>query len=871
MPKQQDEYTNESGLTPEPEVRVLPRSELALEPHPRTLPRPGRAHVRRDRLLRAIDAALEGEFVIIRGAAGTGKTNLMHDWIQLQRERGVAPEMIELLPGEQLAGARAEVWGRCGVHAPYGRVDIARRFSERRFLVIDEFDHVDDAAILADIAKLIEDSSVQVIVAQRSPVGFESRFGRQVAVGVIDPELLAFTQAEICALVAKRGATVEAAVLPAILDSFGGWARGVATVVGELALERSRVWRASEVHAVTERVRRELLAELTQPLQAEWETLVEACLLPFVSIPLLAELHAPDPAGLLARMEAAGIGAWRRVRGHDRYEILPVLRATARTEFSMLASSADRDQVDRLTALLIDAGSHPWDSIRLAAEAAQWASVARLLRDHYAVVVRDHAADALAMLQQHPVRVGEDPWLAYLVVALGVAAGRTSAAPALGELRRIDSTLRGDPPLPGQQGALDSQTLRCLVARQMANFGRAETLARTVAENAPIMAARGQAVSADIPMQVGITFLVSGAMTEALAEFVRVRTRAGAPEHLRLQATGYCAMIHALAGDIRAARHLVSAALHGGDWPAWRHSVWATPLHTAAALVATETSDWARAARHLRVLSMVPIGPDDWPFVSYAQAWTAMISGDGYRAFSIIRDAEGHHSVESESNFVQALLSVIKADSFLMARQIKSALTTLRPFLDGRDPIVGPYSRALLLAANPNHARVFVDRGVWRSRVNIRSTTELQLVRAIASSRLGDVDAARAALQQALALSERHELSSPWWLVPRDELVELSTRVEVPLPAAAQSAPQIFDSRLTVPVLTKREAVVLRLLREPGSIEWIASQLGVSANTVKSQVQSVYRKLGVKSRADAVRVARDWQLLDDGRGRQPER
>ncbi|MBO1752827.1 helix-turn-helix transcriptional regulator [Actinotalea sp. BY-33] len=52
--------------------------------------------------------------------------------------------------------------------------------------------------------------------------------------------------------------------------------------------------------------------------------------------------------------------------------------------------------------------------------------------------------------------------------------------------------------------------------------------------------------------------------------------------------------------------------------------------------------------------------------------------------------------------------------------------------------------------------------------------------------------------------------------------------------------------------LTQREQVVLALLAEEATLEEIARSLYVTRNTVKSQVASVYRKLGVASRAEAV-------------------
>lgn len=60
--------------------------------------------------------------------------------------------------------------------------------------------------------------------------------------------------------------------------------------------------------------------------------------------------------------------------------------------------------------------------------------------------------------------------------------------------------------------------------------------------------------------------------------------------------------------------------------------------------------------------------------------------------------------------------------------------------------------------------------------------------------------------------------------------------------------------------LTRRERVVLSNLTEDVTLEEIASKLFVTRNTVKSQVRSVYRKLGVSTRADAVARARQYGL-----------
>lgn len=69
------------------------------------------------------------------------------------------------------------------------------------------------------------------------------------------------------------------------------------------------------------------------------------------------------------------------------------------------------------------------------------------------------------------------------------------------------------------------------------------------------------------------------------------------------------------------------------------------------------------------------------------------------------------------------------------------------------------------------------------------------------------------------------------------------------------SIPQVVESELT-----GRERVVLSHLSDDATLEQIATALYVTRNTVKSQVRSVYRKLGVSSRADAITWAERHNL-----------
>ena len=61
--------------------------------------------------------------------------------------------------------------------------------------------------------------------------------------------------------------------------------------------------------------------------------------------------------------------------------------------------------------------------------------------------------------------------------------------------------------------------------------------------------------------------------------------------------------------------------------------------------------------------------------------------------------------------------------------------------------------------------------------------------------------------------------------------------------------------------LTERERTILRMLKGTLSERDIGRELYLSRNTIHSHTMSIYRKLGVSSRAEAVRQAQRVRLL----------
>jgi LuxR family transcriptional regulator, maltose regulon positive regulatory protein len=158
--------------------------------------------------------------------------------------------------------------------------------------------------------------------------------------------------------------------------------------------------------------------------------------------------------------------------------------------------------------------------------------------------------------------------------------------------------------------------------------------------------------------------------------------------------------------------------------------------------------------------------------------------------------------------------------------------------------------------------------GSWQARAD--------MLEAIARDALGDPDAADAALERALDLSERSGDLIPFLLYPASGLLERHARhgtghaglvAEIRgLLAGTQAGPQDGAPPPSRPEpllepLSGSEIRVLRYLPTSLSGPEIASELYVSHNTVRTHLRHLYAKLGTHRRADTVARARALGLL----------
>ena len=116
-----------------------------------------------------------------------------------------------------------------------------------------------------------------------------------------------------------------------------------------------------------------------------------------------------------------------------------------------------------------------------------------------------------------------------------------------------------------------------------------------------------------------------------------------------------------------------------------------------------------------------------------------------------------------------------------------------------------------------------------------------------AALRLGNADRARALAQSAAEMA--HQVHSASWVRKADELQQLMS------PGAASPI-----AAKDMEALSQRELEVLQLLKSELSGPEIAERLVVSLNTVRFHSKHIYQKLGVNSRLEAIRRAKELGL-----------
>lgn len=362
--------------------------------------------------------------------------------------------------------------------------------------------------------------------------------------------------------------------------------------------------------------------------------------------------------------------------------------------------------------------------------------------------------------------------------------------------------------------------------------------------------------------QIGSTMLAAGDSAGALSEFTTVRDLgqlSRQPEVERM-ALGRSALAHAVRGSLEDAEiALNELALLPAPSPA--HLTAATMTESCAgALIAVErmTPGAEDVVARLDAYDSVEL---TWPFALLARGRHLLAGQHADDAVEAVRLARDAHP-DQHGSFATDVITSLSIDALW-----SSGDTITARGLAQQGGQSGPLTRLAIIRLALLESRADVAASGLRQIASSRSLgpglrAEVVLLSAWMECALTDAVSGDTALRVA-RIAARPGARRLVSTLP----LQLISRVQEHLSEEhASGFATVTDGLTSVdrprqPALTAGELRVLRAVPAHATTAQIAAALCVSPNTVKSQLGSLYRKLGCSTRGEAISIATRWHLL----------
>ena len=873
---------------------------LDLRPHAPLLPP---ATIERARLHEALDTLCERPLTLVSAPAGWGKTVLLASWAAARGAAWLTLAARHSDADRLLADIEAALRD-----APAARVldDVDRRRGDGppHALVPRQRPRRGDgparpsssttstccaAAAWRRCASSSPASGVPVVATARFDPDLRlDRLRVAGQLGELRAAQLAFTEAEGAELFAAMGLALREHQVRRLVARTEGWAAGLRlaglTLAGEADPEPFVAGFAGDDRAVADYLTGEVLDG--QPAETR-DFLLRTSIADRLSGELAGELTGTSDAALaLERLARTGmfLVPLDRRRGWYRYHGL--FRDHLRARLRLEQPGAERELHARAGAWLA-ANGRGAEGVAHALLAGDVAGCDELLAEHWiellaggqdaAVVLaaadrrRDDARLAVAAAAGSLERGDPDAAVARLAPALDAAGDVGSVAALLDARARGDVTAARaafarvaapDRPAPTATAHLESPERPAPTAKRTATAhpespeGPAPTAKRatTARLDASDRTAHAAALRAVARLELGATEFAHGlpeAAAEQLEAAAALATESGA-EWLLLAALGRTAALEAAAGRLVRADKAGRDAIATAERRGWQRSAPAAWAYAALGAVHWQRDELDDAERRCD-----------------AAAVAAHAAADGC-ALIAVRALRAHlAAARGDVERGRGLLTAVAQDQQCPGPMLGRWIEALGPaFWDARAGGGGPIAEAAawLQRGDPLAALRRVER-LPESDSHPATRLHAQVITAVAQHSLGRPEEAAQALEQALAIASREGYRRPFaGGLPLRRLLERQLdrpTAYAPLVAELLGALQERDDApagLLEP-LSERERAVLRLLPTLLSYPEIGGELFVAANTVKTHVKSIYRKLDVGSRREAVARARTLRLI----------
>jgi LuxR family maltose regulon positive regulatory protein len=857
--------------------------------------------VGRQRLTDLVAAGIRDPVTLLCAGAGWGKTTLVAAWAKTSPARVAWLTLAEQDNDPGVFGTHVVAALRLSKVAPsrdplphLGRPDASpqdflvrvlrslTRLPEPAVLVLDDFHEIDEPQVLAVLAALVRyppDGLHLVLLTRPEPALALHRLRAAGALTEIRAADLAFRADEAAELAAALGIHLDQDGLAALLARTEGWPTGLRLALSFLRRGEGRRIDdfTGDERTVADYLMREVLVhQPPESLRLMLRTSVVDEVCPDLADTLTEAAHGGRVLEELERNNAFVQGHGSEPRWFRYHRLL-------------------RDLLRQRLAL--DSPALPAD---LHLRAAHWYASHNRTRE-----ALDHAAATPDWPLVGRLTVARSPWIvagerAYTEVLKRIPGPAFSATPEL--VLSAALLLLGDGDHDGisyhvarARAMLDGRvdgaarlrvklTLRVLEATAISRV-RGDMPA-LVAAATDILTWLGGASLSDVPAlsqhrtialcNKGVGLLWSGDADHAERYLWAAATTARATElaTIEVDAIGHLALCAYLRGSIRDAQehahHARSLAQrHGLDAAAP-----AVAAHLALALAEIERNNIAEAELAFQQgYHAHRSDPEGAQRTVAALTWARLLTarGDLDAARMVLRQARQHAdprqaapALDRWSLLNDSELRLLSGGADAVASRYESAgIEVLSP------PEAVCLARAHLLRGDLDRAEVLSVRARETSTGGLFGAWAWAITALITDAR-GQGNKSVEALANAVAIARWEDVHRPFLAIESPRLAALVQRHRWLLREntgfAGDLITELEPDRGTRPAtldtaMSERELEVLSYLPTVLTAAEVAENLYVSVNTVKAHLRSIYRKLGVSRRRDAVIRAREWGLL----------
>jgi LuxR family transcriptional regulator, maltose regulon positive regulatory protein len=850
----------------------------------------------RERLLRWFDAEAS-EVTLVCGHAGAGKTSLLAAWataavrdgrlvawygldrfdddpvllwdgiLAALRATGGFPQTSHL---HDLAASPHEVTGAF-VDTLAGAVEA---LDVPVWLVLDDVHVVTNPEAVGSLTLLARRASegFPLILASRSdpPIGLP-RLRVEGRLRELRGDDLAFTTEETRAYLEGQGLDLPSTAIDTLQERTEGWAAGVR--IAALALagsdDRSALIErfGGDDHAVADYLVSEVLANLTEDRR---RFLLRTSLCSVLRVDLARELSGHEDAGaLLDALERDHVFTHRQGRTREYYRYHELFRTYLLAELRRTEPATEQG-LHRTAAMWHAAHGEALEAIEHLVRGDHLGDIAELVgADGIGAVLDGHAQALASLLATVEPRYRSVPAVALLGAAAALELGDPDASDRwLTGLDRATVEEAGDPLLAALAATVAVWRARATDRVEDAlAWLETTTATATGVEEYDLLALHER----------GIARLYVGRYEEAVDDLDRAArlARISGRDALELSCRSFLAGAKACQSHLVASRTEAEAALDRAERRGWAGSQAVAHAHLLVGWSAHLQADRDLAAAHAR-LALASLGPLVDPDVELGvRSLDLVVTADGGAPYEALRAYREAFERLAGAQMAPALLAyaapLVLRICLDLGERGWAQLVTEQACAALPDPGEPALLRAMALhdAGRTDAARAAlgpVVRGEAPCHV-LTTAVQVRLLAAELELRRGVATRAHELVVAAVELAAEEGVVRPFvdasvalelLAAGRGRFGRLESFVERVLAAVP---PRPSGAGHEADRLTPGELAVLRELPSLLSLGEIAAARAVSINTVKTHVRSIYRKLGVEGRREAVEAGRRRGLL----------